>query len=109
MGRIKQHLVSRGYNLRERANLYVGLALPTLALTSLAYFVGLDGKPYEDSFGITAAKLGISLLFNLPFVVPEFATGLALGFTSATQLRNERYLREQENKLEKEVAIDHKE
>ena len=84
---------------RERANIYMGLSLPPLVVTSAIYFGVLKGKPFEEPLWMTAVKLGTSLAVNIPIALPEFGIGMFLGYFSANKLKDKRL--KEESKLEK--------
>ncbi len=69
---------SMGYTKRERMNLYGSLALPPSVLTSLVYFGVFNGNPVTDPWYVTAAKVGVSALPNIPLFFHEVSIGAAL-------------------------------
>lgn len=104
MGRIKEMLEGRGYNLRERANIYAGLtlgALAPIAATRYLIFSGIrteEGLPLINNlFGeavawtvSTIANVGCSLFAEgIPLAYTAGMGGIAGGF-SAEQLKRKR-------------------
>ena len=84
-------LESKGFNLRERINVYGGLALGTIIPTVMSryLFVGKYMNP-ESPLG-EALVWGISAIYAAPFTILPFSSalgGLVVGYVDAYKLRN---------------------
>jgi hypothetical protein len=117
MGRMKEHLVSRGYNLRERANIYAGAALgfvAPIAATRYLLFHDMGDGPVREAalWGMAAvANVGISLATTLfsdaPGVPLLYSTAVGAGFgaVAATNLRRERIKKEHEEMADRDNGL----
>ena len=98
MKRIKPLLETRGYNLRERANVYAGLTMGALAPVVAArymMFPSLDGSDNPLSEAMTwiasvVGTVGISLFAKgIPLLYSTMIGG-TIGVCSAEQLQHKR-------------------
>ena len=85
---VSQYLKNSGYTLRERANLYEGVAVGILYPTAFIRYAAVQNL--GGDYGSLEGELigwGVATLFNLPFVLNEFCGGIAMGSVCARQIK----------------------
>lgn len=105
---IRDVLAYQGYNLRERANAYAGMALGALApIVAVRYMIP---TPSEMSAGQEALAWGLSVGTNVVMSIASggfpllYTTGVGtvLGSFGACSLRQKRYDKERAEDLKKQ-------
>lgn len=112
MRRIKEMLTRKGYNLRERANIYAGTIMGALApIVALRYMLTIPTAG-EHAVISEGAAWGVSALSNaatsivcygFPLLYTTVA-GAMMGSTGAYKLKQKRI--ENERRIQKESSIE---
>lgn len=84
---IGEYLQHKGYNLRERLNLYTGPVVAVAYSTAFFRYVLLGDRISHDHEPLAWVAAS---LFNLPFILPEAVVGGVAGFFSAKWLKAKR-------------------
>jgi hypothetical protein len=98
-----------GFNLRERLNIYGGMALGALIPTAIIkYALTASGAINPQNTLGEILSWGISAIGSMPFTVAPISTiagGLTVGYLSARDLKHKRHEKERkrESKLEQEI------